>query len=72
MWGDDGSGPLGAAELNDFAAQGYLVRPDTVDSDALGPLGNELERLAAELDSDDPGSSGNPAVRSGRSSRPTC
>lgn len=54
VWGDDGSGPLGAAELKDFAAQGYLVRPDTVDSDALGPLGNELERLAAELDSDDP------------------
>ncbi len=54
VWGDAGRGPLPAADLDDFAAQGYLIRPDTVAEDALPPLGHELERLAAELGSDDP------------------
>lgn len=54
VWGDAGSGPLPSVDLDAFAAQGYLIRPDTVGEDALAPLGHELERLAAELDADDP------------------
>ncbi|WNG84638.1 ectoine hydroxylase [Mycobacterium sp. ITM-2016-00316] len=54
VWGDAGSGPLPAADLDAFAAQGYLIRPDTVVEDALPPLGHELERLAADLGDDDP------------------
>ncbi len=54
VWGDAGTGPLPAEDLDAFAAQGYLIRPDTVGEDALSPLGHELERLAAELGGDDP------------------
>ncbi len=54
VWGAAGTGPLAAGDLDAFAAHGYLIRPDTVAEDALPPLGHELERLAAELDDDDP------------------
>lgn len=54
VWGDAQSGPLSAGDLDGFAAQGYLMRPDTVELDSLAPLGHELERLAAELGDDDP------------------
>lgn len=53
VWGDRDSGPLRSEDLDAFAAQGYLTRPDTVAEDAIPPLGHELERLAAELDDDD-------------------
>lgn len=53
VWGSSADGPLPAADLDDFAAQGYLIRPGTVDEDSIPPLGHELERLAAEL-GDDP------------------
>lgn len=54
VWGDVGSGPLPGEDLEAFASQGYLIRPDTVGEDSLPPLGHELERLAAELGDDDP------------------
>jgi ectoine hydroxylase len=54
VWGAAGTGPLAVGDLDAFAAQGYLIRPDTVTEDALPPLGHELERLAADLDDDDP------------------
>ncbi|MCF6388565.1 ectoine hydroxylase [Mycobacterium sp. MBM] len=54
VWGEAGDGPLPASDLNAFAEQGYLIRPDTVGEEALAPLGHELERLAAELPADDP------------------
>lgn len=54
VWGDASDGPLSDKHLDHFSAQGYLVRPDTVDDDWLPPLRHELDRIAADLGADDP------------------
>ncbi len=54
VWGGPGHGPLGQAELDSYAERGYLIRPNTVGEQWLPPLRQELERLGAELDADDP------------------
>lgn len=52
VWGTAHDGPLGHHDLQRFDDNGYLIRPDTVDSDQLGPVQQELERLGAALDDD--------------------
>lgn len=54
VWGEQVHGPLGEEALASFAERGYLIRPNTVGEQWLPPLRQELERLAAELDADDP------------------
>jgi ectoine hydroxylase len=54
VWGQEVHGPLASGALMSFAEQGYLLRPETVGQDWLPPLHHELERLAADLDRDDP------------------
>ncbi len=54
VWGDHAHGPLGQAELDSYAERGYLIRPNALDEQWLPPLRQELERLGAELDADDP------------------
>ncbi len=54
VWGDHAHGPLGQAELDAYAERGYLIRPNTLDEQWLPPLRQELERLGAELEADDP------------------
>lgn len=54
VWGTESDGPLVQQQLDWFAAQGYLVRPDTVSEDRLPALRHELDRIAADLDADDP------------------
>ncbi|AKS33883.1 ectoine hydroxylase [Mycolicibacterium goodii] len=54
VWGSEADGPLNRKVLDHFSSQGYLVRPDTVADDRLTPLRQELDRIAADLDDDDP------------------
>lgn len=53
VWGKV-AGPLGTTELTNFADRGYLIRPDTVAAENLAGMRNEIDRLAAELEADDP------------------
>ncbi|MGW0158893.1 ectoine hydroxylase [Mycobacterium sp. NPDC003323] len=53
VWGGT-DGPLGAADIDAYTEGGYLIRPETVAADTVTPLGNEIDRLAADLGSDDP------------------
>ncbi|MGU3652720.1 ectoine hydroxylase [Mycolicibacterium sp. A43C] len=43
------SGPLSPGDLERFDERGYLIRPDTIGTEAVGPIGTEIERLAADL-----------------------
>ncbi len=54
VWGRPGDGPLTDKALDSFSAAGYLIRQNAVPEDWLPPLRNELERIGAELASDDP------------------
>ena len=54
VWGTAKDGPLSQHLLNGFTERGYLVAPDSVDSDQLSLLRWELDRIAADLDDDDP------------------
>ena len=54
VWGREVHGPLTAAALNGFAEQGYLERPETVGEQWLPLLRQELDRLAADLNTSDP------------------
>lgn len=51
VWSDRAanSGPLGRDNLDRFDEDGYLIRPGTVSAEKVAPLGNEIDRLAAEL-----------------------
>ncbi|BBX37817.1 ectoine hydroxylase [Mycolicibacterium mageritense DSM 44476 = CIP 104973] len=54
VWGQATSGPLKQGVLDGFADKGYLIRPDTVAEESLPALRHELDRIAADLDPDDP------------------
>ncbi|BBX20063.1 ectoine hydroxylase [Mycolicibacterium duvalii] len=54
VWGPPAGGPLTESDLQSMERNGYLVRPDAVDSPWLPTLQSELERIAARADSDDP------------------
>lgn len=55
VWCEETSdGPLGAVDLDRFADDGHLSRPGTVGEDTLPSLRTEIDRLAAELATDDP------------------
>lgn len=54
VWGRASDGPLRQAQLDSFEARGYLITPETVAADSLPPLRGELDRIAADLDEDDP------------------
>ena len=54
VWGRRSDGPLRARELDRFAELGYLVRSDTIGDRLVAGLRGELDRVAADLDPDDP------------------
>ncbi len=54
VWGGPHDGPLSQDALDAFAHAGYLIRPGTLGENWLPPLRQELERMGAELDRDDP------------------
>ena len=54
VWGGAWDGPLSSAELERFSAAGYLIQDGTLGDDWLPPLRHELDRIGAELGSDDP------------------
>ncbi|RUP34312.1 MAG: hypothetical protein EKK51_02755 [Mycolicibacterium sp.] len=54
VWGRDIEGPLRSDELARFDERGYLVRPDTLPGDSIGPLCGETDRIAAALELGDP------------------
>lgn len=54
VWGGDADGPLSQKALDRFGEHGYLIRPDTVAEGSLPPLRHELDRIAADLEADDP------------------
>jgi len=54
VWGSADDGPLSETELERFAAQGYLIRPDAVQQRSIPTLRHELDRIAADLEPDDP------------------
>lgn len=54
VWGDPASGPLTGADLAAMSSDGYLVRSATVDDTWLPTLGRELDRMAVDIDRDDP------------------
>lgn len=54
VWGQEGDGPLSAAELDEMAAEGHLVRAETVGQGWLPTLDEELSRISAEVATDDP------------------
>ncbi|MDH6195130.1 ectoine hydroxylase [Mycobacterium frederiksbergense] len=54
VWGGETDGPLTQNHLDGFSEYGYLVAPGTVVGDWLPLLRHEIDRLAADLDADDP------------------
>ncbi|MBP2451597.1 ectoine hydroxylase [Mycolicibacterium lutetiense] len=54
VWGGVADGPLSQLHLDGFSEYGYLVAPDTVSDDWLPLLRHEMDRVAADLDPDDP------------------
>ncbi|ABK71218.1 ectoine hydroxylase [Mycolicibacterium smegmatis] len=54
VWGSEADGPLNQKNLDHFSSQGYLVRHGTVTNDWLPHLRQEMDRIAADLDHDDP------------------
>ncbi|WP_099022506.1 ectoine hydroxylase [Mycolicibacterium palauense] len=54
VWGGREHGPLDDDALNAFGAGGYLIRHRALGEDWLPPLNQELNRLGADLDADDP------------------
>ncbi|MDV3130281.1 ectoine hydroxylase [Mycobacterium sp. 21AC1] len=54
VWGAESDGPLRQDHLDRFSDKGYLVRHGTVEDDQLPHLRHELDRIAADLDADDP------------------
>lgn len=53
VWGGAAEGPLSQLHLDGFAEYGYLVASETVSDDWLPLLRHEMDRIAADLDSDD-------------------
>jgi ectoine hydroxylase len=53
VWGGAAEGPLSQLHLDGFAEYGYLVASETVSEDWLTLLRHEMDRIAADLDSDD-------------------
>ena len=54
VWGHDGDGPLTDRDLRTVTTDGYLVRPQTLGLDWLGPISDELARIGRQAADDDP------------------
>ncbi|RDH78085.1 ectoine hydroxylase [Mycolicibacterium moriokaense] len=54
VWGQEWDGPLDAVDRDHLAANGYVVRPETLGERWLPALGEELRRIGPEADPDDP------------------
>ena len=54
VWGDELVGPLSDDDLKSVTANGYIVRPQTLDESWLPPLREELQDIGSRAGSDDP------------------
>ena len=54
VWGQESDGPLSDADLASMTANGYLVRPGTVEENWLPPVRDELQQIGARADDNDP------------------